>query len=1113
MSSIPSNMGEPEISPSSKKVLERFAAPPPQPLPPSTAPKEPSFIFRPKTLGEKVAEGFSFAKPIAAWIRSESGSEAATASTKPLQVPIAQAACTERQQPQRVANAPLQATDTAAGLFLTPSLPKARQRPSEEDLFMMLIGRLKRRDQMEHANRAQKDRLQREIAETRAQNDSLHEQLESVEKCRDDFSRRLQDQERMLEQWRTKFSRLKTLTTEVGASMAELRRSGSELRGSQHSIATFRDQLRNDIQHVKKGTENCYERWVHHTTQLRKVKQGIAEMEASVAVAESRAEERDRAIREERCRVAKLENHIRSYCIRQLKDTSCLHETERETLDKVMDLTEVVKALKQAAINQCQGIHTAVKEVAESLRPLLETNAVTHKQFASIQEAVAGHAARLESTEQSVKVLHQEREQLREEIHELKLQLQRASQDIEKSRQESLKATEAQIAEVTAEMKQHLQASQDSLQHVKAQLRLKESALQELQGELSAATKRSEEATAAVTQVRSEKASLEATAAQTERTIREELTRASLAAKEQDQAWLEQEKHKLNREKEQSMKLLDAMAQQLEITKASLARTNGMYERALAQERDLKAENQELARVKAESERDAQRRIKEFEATVAACQQQLQAAEQDHANSKAELEALQTTPQNNEHVADLQQRLSQLQGDLDTKQSTIAALEEQVQALRTRDQLNAKLREGLGEKATEIASLKRQLEESPAASGAAVAQQSHNDTDCNELHQRLKAVEDERDLLREKQATADEQAQRLKHVLAEKGDADSLLARITHCLRQLGLLSPKQSLDMDWQRVQGQLQTLCTPPAQVTDQKTYNQLVKPTGKRKRTTAACDVASKMRAGEGLMREVVYQTCRIRESGPSPVRRVARPRRSCEGTRVIDMPAPSIKPFSVLHGDTPSKASPGTPAEVKDLSRALITTPTGQLISGDGVNHETTLDGTQSTRKSASENMLLDELDAEQGVTHSSGHDDPEVVPDQDNHVPETQLSPEQATPSDQASQAMPKKGILKESSCFLSQALPAIRTPSNKVTGNASAIEMAVNGLMRRPSHVSSKFFDPLPLTKEGATGTMQPPKVVAADQGPVTRPLRKTRSRYSRKKGNYNERFMKALKE
>lgn len=510
------------------------------------------------------------------------------------------------------------------------------------------------------------------------------------------------------------------------------------------------------------------------------------------------------------------------------------------------------------------------------------------------------------------------------------------------------------------------------------------------------------------------------------------------------------------------------------------------------------------------NERELQSKIKKLENAHKASSKKLDTSQQEEQRIRKEFEVLKAQLESDEGPNVLKQKIAELEGAMEKKTNLISSLQNQLGQFQDLEGETTNLRKNLDDKVSEIDSLKKQVEQMTASVDAAESLLRLKDSEISDLLSKLSLADKERDTLHDFQTLADEKQRELESVRSQKMQSDVLITKAEASFHQLGLLAPGQALLTSWDALQSHLEELVQRPKNSFTTDVEPTKNKPAGKRKRSAPHVDILPGTGQCDTSTREAKYQTCHIQESGPSSVKKVTRPRRLIERKKARQMQAPPIKSFCQIQDEVPAKLAPGTPVASKDFDALLFSTPAEpqtqtqpqQQQQQPGKN-----DDTQSTRKSTSEKMLLDEIEARQS---QSGESDSKQTRDQlprpesngSTRIPETQL---QSTVSQQPpSQLMPAKGILKEtSSVLITQTPRTIRTPSNKITGNSSAIEMAVNGAFRRPSRMASKFFDPLPITNEVPVATAAQSQVALADDVMPTRALRKTRGRYSRKRGEY----------
>lgn len=263
-----------------------------------------------------------------------------------------------------------------------------QQQPSEEDLFFMLINRMKRRDEAELSSRSLQEKLQRELSRVTQLNSKLQNNLDEAGKHDEKQSQDLKAAKDMIESWKAKFEKLKGLLDSLGAGLKSSRLESQQAKASQASCSKELTELHFEIKRLMGDNNDASHRCRSHQTQLSNFKHVIEDLQHSVLLARSIAEERDRTIREDRCRIAKLENHIRSQTSRQLAQGHLLHGMQEQALGRLQDLCHNLDTWVSSSDSQADGTKDGLKEAITLLHSLNERESLGPTDLDSIRDAI-----------------------------------------------------------------------------------------------------------------------------------------------------------------------------------------------------------------------------------------------------------------------------------------------------------------------------------------------------------------------------------------------------------------------------------------------------------------------------------------------------------------------------------------------------------------------------------------------------------------------------------------------------------------------------------------------------------------------------------------------------
>lgn len=207
--------------------------------------------------------------------------------------------------------------------------------PSEEDLFYMLIHRLKKRDEMEAETAAMKERIEEELFELTRANDNLRCKLRESELICKNKQEQLNARNSLVERWKVKFSKLRTFVTSVGNDFEVLRKEGQLLKSTQNSLFQEKDHIHEALKQMSNSTDQLRTRWSQHRETITGAQQEFNSLEKSLLVATTKLTDTDKLISMERNRVATLENYIKNYSDRHQKQAAEIEQKQCQTISKI----------------------------------------------------------------------------------------------------------------------------------------------------------------------------------------------------------------------------------------------------------------------------------------------------------------------------------------------------------------------------------------------------------------------------------------------------------------------------------------------------------------------------------------------------------------------------------------------------------------------------------------------------------------------------------------------------------------------------------------------------------------------------------------------------------
>ncbi|ODH13149.1 hypothetical protein ACO22_07553 [Paracoccidioides brasiliensis] len=510
--------------------------------------------------------------------------------------------------------------------------PSYTSQTSEEDLFYMLIRKLKKRDEAEAATTAIKERMEIVIDELTQENDNLRCKLRDVGLICKNQKEQINARNSLVERWKEKFSKLRGFVTSVGNDFEILRKEGQLLKSSQDSLVQEKEHINETLKLMHDNTDQLKIRWDQHRATISGVQHECSSLEKSLSTETARCADAEKLISLERSRAAMLENYIKNYANRNQKLSAEIQQQQSQTITKIDEIYRHLEGSWNVSQSSMKNeIESGFSSCLSLLKSLTQQESVKRQDLESVDNAIRDLCTQLSS---SVDVSHKRLEtasdlhtnwvqriltqlteletaisssaatfgqlvearelngSLQEKLKAVEKDLARVSVDCERliSQEETLqrhirdleneiaslrkdeggKNTQLKDVDMSSELQIQLEATSAALMEVTDGIKTKETEKQEMELKLAETVRKLEGAVGEIADLKNEKFKIQEEAQRTEQRVRKELTRANLAAKDQHKAFFEQERHKLRREKVLADKKALKTVEELAKTKRTL---------------------------------------------------------------------------------------------------------------------------------------------------------------------------------------------------------------------------------------------------------------------------------------------------------------------------------------------------------------------------------------------------------------------------------------------------------------------------------------------------------------------------------------------------------------
>ncbi|KLJ09944.1 hypothetical protein EMPG_14640 [Blastomyces silverae] len=864
--------------------------------------------------------------------------------------------------------------------------PSFASQPSEEDLFYMLIRRLKKRDEMEAETSAMKERMKDEILALIRTNDDLRSRLWESQIFGKNQQERLNASNSLVERWKAKFNKLRTFVTSVGSDFEALRKEGQILKSTQESLLQEKQQIHETLKQMSDSTGSLKTRWSQHRATISGVRQEFNTLEKSLLIATTRVTESEKLISRESNRVAILENYIKNDSNRQHKQAINIDEKQSQTITKIdaihkhieswnssqssikdemesgftscmsllkslsqqqtlkpQDLEKVDCAIRDLSTQLNFSIEASKKNMAVAfdlhtnygqrvstqltgLEAAVKSSREVVCQVAEARELHGNLQEKLNAAEKSLHMVSADRDRL--EFQEASLQRHIRDLEIEISSLQKNKIEDTQFrnAHMSSELQIQLEATSASLTEVTNELKEKQSEISDLEFKLMETIERLGAAESEIAGLTSEKLTIRDEARKTEHRVREELTRANLAAKDQHRAWFEQERHKLKREKILAEKNAQKATEELNSVKISLQAAEQCNHELDAKMSQQQSEINSLKMTAPKRDSNIATEMDEVKMLHASTVQELQSAQGQLEAATKEKEELRhqlselrmnlTTLQEQEP---LQETLEVLQYEIAEKDINLLSLKEELSKSEENNKTISRLQQEVADKSAEIAILRERLDNQLTSATSIEASLKEKNDELIILEQKMEAFGKFSVEISTLKRDIEQRDNELAELRSRVQESNVIFKNAESILRQLGIIETVESLRDCSNALQSRLKMMAGSlegrQAKEPIESGLHIPMRTSSKRQRTSRKRSMSSTQaecaRPGsssrERQTTEIVYRTRSTREIISPTLKTPSRGKNA--SSRLATTSTSFIRPFSQLQNETTPAIYPG------------------------------------------------------------------------------------------------------------------------------------------------------------------------------------------------------------
>lgn len=242
---------------------------------------------------------------------------------------------------------------------------------TEDDLFQLLIGRLKQREESDLAASNLRVKLQADIFGLKTENESLKDHIQA---CSSQLQKRTSESRRYkahIDNWKAKLGKFKGILNGLGADYQALRGESNDLKAAGLSAEGERKSLKASIDDIKAQVLQVSNKVGEGRSYLSETREIVSSLQNSVRNSEVKAEFARIRLVDEKQRTAVLESYIQNHTNLQGKQIGFLRNGQHEMMNKMSAGFELIDKQSEHSQSNIQSIlKSTLDEFSISMKSL-----------------------------------------------------------------------------------------------------------------------------------------------------------------------------------------------------------------------------------------------------------------------------------------------------------------------------------------------------------------------------------------------------------------------------------------------------------------------------------------------------------------------------------------------------------------------------------------------------------------------------------------------------------------------------------------------------------------------------------------------------------------------
>lgn len=233
---------------------------------------------------------------------------------------------------------------------------------TEDDLFRLLIGKIKQREENDIAATTLQSKLKADISELQTENKSLKEQVDSFGSQLQRRTLESKAYKSQIDNWKTKLGKFKRVLNKLGSEYQTLRGQSNQLKATGVSVERERQEISTALYESKKQISQASSIINKGKNSLSESREVVNALQHSLKNSEDKAESVRIRLADEKRRTAVLESYIQKQSLIQGKQIKSMRNDQLEMMEKTKSGFDLIS--KQWEFSQ-SNIQIIMKPVLE----------------------------------------------------------------------------------------------------------------------------------------------------------------------------------------------------------------------------------------------------------------------------------------------------------------------------------------------------------------------------------------------------------------------------------------------------------------------------------------------------------------------------------------------------------------------------------------------------------------------------------------------------------------------------------------------------------------------------------------------------------------------------